>query len=102
MEFAEVDNHDDFYSHEEGRVHVRDQRGVYIIYDASMDDYKFVTPVYQCQSQKVLILMCDSLIFLDNSNKICCSSVRISSRKTVSFAVLPPLVAKAYVINIIT
>ena len=45
MEFAEVDNHDDFYSHEEGRVHVRDQRGVYIIYDASMDDYKFVTPL---------------------------------------------------------
>ncbi|XP_070558917.1 uncharacterized protein [Ptychodera flava] len=38
MEFSEVENHDDFYTLEDGRVHVQDQRGYYIIYDAAMKD----------------------------------------------------------------
>lgn len=40
IEYSEVDNHDDFYSIEEGRIHVLDQRGYYIIYDAAEDDLK--------------------------------------------------------------
>ena len=42
MEFAEVDNHDDFYCVEEGRVHVQDQRGYYVIYDVATEDLKYV------------------------------------------------------------
>ena len=38
MEFSEIENHDDFYSFEEGRVHVQDQRGYYIMYSAALDD----------------------------------------------------------------
>ena len=40
MEFSEVENHDDFYSVDEGRVHVQDQRGYYVIYDAAHEDFK--------------------------------------------------------------
>ena len=40
MEFSEIENHDDFYNVEEGRVHVQDQRGYYIVYDAAIRDYK--------------------------------------------------------------
>ena len=40
MEFSEVENHDDFYSVDEGRVHVQDQRGYYVIYQAALDDFK--------------------------------------------------------------
>ncbi|KAF7261912.1 hypothetical protein EG68_00732 [Paragonimus skrjabini miyazakii] len=39
MQFAEVDNHDDFYFHDEGRVHVRDQVGFWIVYDCALDDF---------------------------------------------------------------
>ena len=40
MEFADIDNHDDFYTVDEGRVHVQDQRGYYIIYDVALEDLK--------------------------------------------------------------
>ncbi|CAC5397176.1 unnamed protein product [Mytilus coruscus] len=40
IEYSEVDNHDDFYSIEEGRVHVLDQRGYYVMYEAAEDDLK--------------------------------------------------------------
>ncbi|PKU46039.1 hypothetical protein llap_3659 [Limosa lapponica baueri] len=40
MEFAEVENHDDFYTSEEGYIHAQDQRGVYIIYDVAVEDLK--------------------------------------------------------------
>jgi len=41
MEFSDVDNHDDYYSvDEDGRVHVRDERGCYIMYDAAIDDMR--------------------------------------------------------------
>ena len=42
MDFAEVDNHDDFYSVDEGRVHVQDQRGYYIMYETALQDIKLV------------------------------------------------------------
>ena len=40
IEYSEVDNHDDFYSLDEGRVHVLDQRGYYVMYEAAEDDLK--------------------------------------------------------------
>ncbi|KAJ7373426.1 hypothetical protein OS493_013019 [Desmophyllum pertusum] len=40
MEFSEVENHDDFFTTEEGRVHIQDQRGYYILYDSSLSDFK--------------------------------------------------------------
>ena len=40
MEFTDIENHDDFYTLEEGRVHVQDQRGYYIMYDAAEKDLK--------------------------------------------------------------
>ncbi|CAH1785032.1 unnamed protein product [Owenia fusiformis] len=40
MEFSEVENHDDFYTTDEGRVHVQDQRGYYIMYDSATDELK--------------------------------------------------------------
>ena len=42
MEFSEVDNHDDFYiTDENGFIHVQDQRGYYIVYDAASSDLKY-------------------------------------------------------------
>ncbi|XP_048257717.1 uncharacterized protein LOC124151794 isoform X2 [Haliotis rufescens] len=38
IEFSEVENHDDFYTIEEGRIHVVDQRGYYIMYDMAVSD----------------------------------------------------------------
>ncbi|XP_067931806.1 uncharacterized protein [Watersipora subatra] len=38
MEFTEVDNHDDFYTTDEGRVHVQDQRGYYVMYESALKD----------------------------------------------------------------
>ncbi|XP_064633719.1 uncharacterized protein LOC135491668 [Lineus longissimus] len=40
MHFSEVENHDDFYTSDEGRVHVQDQRGYYMMYDAALEDLK--------------------------------------------------------------
>lgn len=40
IEFSDIENHDDFYTVEEGRVHVQDQRGYYIVYDAAENDLK--------------------------------------------------------------
>jgi len=41
VEFSEVDNHDDYYSvDEESRIHVCDERGVYIMYDAAVSDMR--------------------------------------------------------------
>ena len=38
MEFSDIENHEDFYSYEEGRIHVQDQRGYYVMYSAALDD----------------------------------------------------------------
>ena len=40
IQFSEVENHDDFYSYEDSRVHVQDQRGFYIMYDAAVEDFR--------------------------------------------------------------
>ena len=42
MEFSEVENHDDFYTLDDGRIHVQDQRGYYIVYDAAVKDLELV------------------------------------------------------------
>ena len=38
--FLQVENHDDFYVFEEGRIHVQDQRGLYIMYNAALSDFR--------------------------------------------------------------
>lgn len=38
--FLQVENHDDFFTTEEGRVHIQDQRGYYILYDTALSDFK--------------------------------------------------------------
>ncbi|XP_078069662.1 coiled-coil domain containing 162 [Mustelus asterias] len=38
MEFSEIENHDDFYTTEDGFIHTQDQRGIYIIYDVAIKD----------------------------------------------------------------
>ncbi|XP_060710579.1 uncharacterized protein LOC132835226, partial [Hemiscyllium ocellatum] len=38
MEFSEIENHDDFYTSEEGVIHTQDQRGIYIVYDVAIKD----------------------------------------------------------------
>ncbi|XP_044147086.1 uncharacterized protein LOC122935380 [Bufo gargarizans] len=38
MEFSEVENHNDFYTVEDGIVHTQDQRGAYVMYDAALED----------------------------------------------------------------
>lgn len=40
MEFTEVQNHDDFYSVDEGRVHVQDQRGYFVMYEEAIADLR--------------------------------------------------------------
>ena len=45
MEFSDIDNHDDFYMLDEGRIHVQDQKGYYIVYDRAIDDLKYVIGV---------------------------------------------------------
>ncbi|XP_045150539.1 uncharacterized protein LOC123522212, partial [Echinops telfairi] len=38
MEFSEVENQDDYYSAGAGCVHIQDRRGVYVMYDAALQD----------------------------------------------------------------
>ncbi|XP_067875378.1 putative uncharacterized protein C6orf183 isoform X2 [Heterodontus francisci] len=38
MEFSEIENHDDFYTTEDGIIHTQDQRGIYIMYDVAIKD----------------------------------------------------------------
>lgn len=40
MQFADVENHDDFYYNKDCRIHVRDQVGYWIVYDCALDDFK--------------------------------------------------------------
>ncbi|XP_048209675.1 uncharacterized protein LOC125357064 [Perognathus longimembris pacificus] len=40
MEFLEAESQDDSYSMEDGCVHTRDQRGVYVMYDKALEDLK--------------------------------------------------------------
>ncbi|MEE6475995.1 hypothetical protein FKM82_010933 [Ascaphus truei] len=38
MEFSEVENHNDFYTVEDGILHTQDQRGAFIMYDVALKD----------------------------------------------------------------
>ena len=40
MQRSEIENHDDFYEFEEGMIHVQDQRGFFVMYDAALADFK--------------------------------------------------------------
>ncbi|VDK31054.1 unnamed protein product [Dibothriocephalus latus] len=40
IQFSDVENHDDFYYHEDHRIHVRDQVGYWIVYDCALEDMK--------------------------------------------------------------
>lgn len=40
IHFSDVDNHDDFYTIEEGRIHVFDQKGNDILYDVAIEDLR--------------------------------------------------------------
>ncbi|KAF1430960.1 hypothetical protein FQV22_0012999, partial [Spheniscus magellanicus] len=40
MEFAGVENHDDFHTNEDGYIHTQDQRVAYIIYNVALEDLK--------------------------------------------------------------
>ncbi|VDM04791.1 unnamed protein product [Schistocephalus solidus] len=40
IQFADIENHDDFYYHEDHRIHVRDQVGYWIVYDCALEDMK--------------------------------------------------------------
>ncbi|KAM6365997.1 uncharacterized protein FN964_002404 [Alca torda] len=63
MEFAEVENHDDFHASEEGYIHTQDQRGVYIIYDVALEDLK--------ELENQLLLVASQYIEKDRSNVSC-------------------------------
>lgn len=39
MQFADVENHDDFYYHKDNLIHVRDQAGCWIVYDCALEDF---------------------------------------------------------------
>ena len=40
MKLSEIDNCDDFYLHDNGRVHVQDLMGNWIMYDISLKDFE--------------------------------------------------------------
>ena len=48
MEFSDIENHDDFYTIDDGRVHVQDQRGYFIVYQSAKDDFQWVVTSEQC------------------------------------------------------
>ncbi|XP_017555415.2 uncharacterized protein si:ch73-242m19.1 isoform X3 [Pygocentrus nattereri] len=60
MEFPEVENLSDFYSTEGQYIHVQDQRGLYVVYDAAMMDLKelentllLIASHYICRSREM-------------------------------------------------
>lgn len=54
MEFAEMENHDDFYTVEEAYIHTQDQRGVLVMYDVALQDLK--------KTEKQLLLVASQYI----------------------------------------
>ncbi|XP_066849266.1 uncharacterized protein [Anser cygnoides] len=63
MEFAEVENHDDFHTREDGYIHTQDQRGAYIIYDVALEDLK--------ELENQMLLVASQYIEKDKSNVTC-------------------------------
>ncbi|XP_073531933.1 uncharacterized protein [Phyllobates terribilis] len=62
MEFSEVENHNDLYTVEDGIIHTQDQRGVYVMYDAALEDIK--------QLQDHMLLLTTLYIEKDRSFKL--------------------------------
>ncbi|GFR74183.1 coiled-coil domain-containing protein 162-like [Elysia marginata] len=62
IQFSEVENHDDFYTVEEGRVHVLDQRGLYIVYDKAREDLR--------ELESDLLLICSHYIEKDRDHRV--------------------------------
>ncbi|KAF1558479.1 hypothetical protein FQV10_0004455, partial [Eudyptes schlegeli] len=60
MEFAGVENHDDFHTNEDGYSHTQDQRVAYIIYDVALEDLK--------ELENQLLLVASQCIEKDKSN----------------------------------
>lgn len=58
MEFAEVENHDDFYTVEEACIHTQDQRGAFVMYDVALQDLK--------ETEKHLLLVASQYIEVGN------------------------------------
>ncbi|XP_074043407.1 uncharacterized protein LOC141487779 isoform X2 [Macrotis lagotis] len=50
MEFSEVENQDDFYTVEDGYIHVQDQQGAYVMYDCALHDLE------ELESQLLLLV----------------------------------------------
>ncbi|XP_065592101.1 uncharacterized protein LOC136048375 [Cyrtonyx montezumae] len=63
MEFAEVENHDDFHTCEDEYIHTQDQRGAYIIYDVALEDLK--------ELENQLLLVASQYIEKDKSSVTC-------------------------------
>ncbi|XP_054846477.1 coiled-coil domain-containing protein 162-like [Eublepharis macularius] len=66
MEFAEVENHDDFYTTEDAYIHVQDQRGVYVMYDVALQDLK--------ELEMELLLVATHYIETDKDHTACSES----------------------------
>uniref|UniRef100_A0A8C5QPJ6 DUF4549 domain-containing protein n=1 Tax=Leptobrachium leishanense TaxID=445787 RepID=A0A8C5QPJ6_9ANUR len=62
MEFAEMDNHNDFYSVEDGIIHTQDQRGAYVMYDIAVEDLQEI--------QEQVLLVTTHFIENDKSFKL--------------------------------
>ncbi|XP_019375660.1 PREDICTED: transmembrane protein FLJ37396 isoform X2 [Gavialis gangeticus] len=63
MEFLEVENHDDFYTAEDGCIHTQDQRGAYIMYDLALKDLK--------ELENQLLLVASQYIEKEKSHVMC-------------------------------
>ncbi|XP_031408370.1 uncharacterized protein CCDC162P isoform X1 [Meleagris gallopavo] len=63
MEFADMENHDDFHTREDGFIHTQDQHGTYIIYDVALEDLK--------ELENQLLLVASQYIEKDKSNVTC-------------------------------
>ncbi|KAG8123958.1 hypothetical protein E2320_019560 [Naja naja] len=61
MEFAEVENHDDFYTVEEAYIHTQDQRGAFVMYDVALQDLK--------ETEKQLLLVASQYIEVEKGQK---------------------------------
>ncbi|XP_077158407.1 uncharacterized protein LOC143819972 isoform X3 [Paroedura picta] len=68
MEFAEMENHDDFYTTEEAYIHTQDQRGAYVMYDVALQDLKDL--------EKELLLVATQYIEMEKDHMACSDSTK--------------------------
>ncbi|KAJ6660255.1 hypothetical protein lerEdw1_017955 [Lerista edwardsae] len=69
MEFAEAENHDDFYTVEDTYIHTQDQRGAYVMYDVALQDLKLL--------EKELLLVATQ--YIEKGHKACSDSRKSNS-----------------------